>query len=181
MTWTETPAPPNPWVSTAGAPPPLWTPSTPCGTTVFVTTQQKTQTLYYIAVSGQTMFQLSAADMFGNNVALTDTTAIVVSKGGLRLVPDDGAGAGGYTADQPSNTVTLLWPAGAGEILVVDIYDDTAIGTGPQGPQGPQGPPGPTGPQGPVGGVGNWWIGLPTTLPPLPGVLWNNGGAICVS
>ena len=32
------------------------------------------------------------------------------------------------------------------------------------------GPPGP-----------NWWLGLPTTLPPLPNVLWNNGGVISVS
>ncbi len=151
MAWTETPVPPNPWVSTAGQPPSMWTPSTPCGTTVLVTTQQKTQTLYYIANSGQTLFPLSTADMFGNNVLLTDTTALVASKGGLRLVPDDGTGAGGYTADQLSNTVTLLWPAGAGEILVVDLYDDTAIGTGPQGPQGPPGPAGPAGATGPAG------------------------------
>ena len=173
MTWTETPVPPNPWVSTAGQPPTMWTPSTPCGTSVFVTTQQKTQTLYYIAGSGQTQFPLSAADMFGNNVLLTDTTALVVFKGGLRLVPDDGTGVGGYTVDMPNNQVNLLWPAGAGEILVADIYDTTAIGTGPQGPQGPPGPVGPPGP--------NWWLNLPTTLPPTAGVLWNNGGVICVS
>ena len=27
----------------------------------------------------------------------------------------------------------------------------------------------------------NWWLNLPTTLPPTAGVLWNNGGVICVS
>ena len=176
MTWTETPVPPNPWVSTAGVPPQMWTPSTPCGTTVNVTVQQKTQTLYYITSSGQTQFPLSAADMFGSNVLLTDDTALVVFKGGLRLVPDDGTGVGGYTVDMPNNQVNLLWPAGDGEILVADIYDTTAIGTGPQGPQGPQGPMGPIGPPGP-----NWWLGLPTTLPPTAGVLWNNGGVISVS
>ena len=96
MAWTETAVPPNPWVSTAGVPPSTWTPTPPCGTTVLVTTQQKTQTLYYVANSGQTLFSLGAADMFGNNVLLTDDTALIVSKGGLRLVPDDGTGAGGW-------------------------------------------------------------------------------------
>ena len=159
MAWTETAVPPNPWVSTAGVPPSTWTPTPPCGTTVLVTTQQKTQTLYYIANSGQTAFSLSAADMFGNNVLLTDDTALVVSKGGLRLVPDDGTGAGGYTVDTPGNTITLLWPAGSSEILVVDIYDDTAIGIGPAGPAGPPGAAGadgavgPQGPAGPAGGI----------------------------
>ena len=159
MAWTETAVPPNPWVSTAGVPPSTWTPTPPCGTTVLVTTQQKTQTLYYVANSGQTAFSLSAADMFGNNVLLTDDTALVVSKGGLRLVPDDGTGAGGYTVDTPGNTITLLWPAGSSEILVVDIYDDTAIGIGPTGPAGPPGAAGadgavgPQGPAGPPGGI----------------------------
>jgi hypothetical protein len=122
MTWTETPVPPNPWVSTAGVPPSTWTPATPCGVTVKVTIQQKTQTLYYIADSGQTLFSLSAADMFDNNVLLDGSQALVVSKGGLRLVPDDGSGVGGYTVDFSNNTITLLWPAGDGEILVVDLF-----------------------------------------------------------
>ena len=180
MAWTETTVPPNPWVSIAGGTP-VWTPAPPCGTTVNVTVQQKTQTLYYIAVQGQTQFPMSTADMFGNNVLLDGSQALTVTKGGLRLVPDNGTGAGGYTVDLTNNLINLLWPAGSGEILVADIYDATTIGIGPQGPAGPQGPPGPTGPQGPVGGVGNWWVGLPTTLPPLPGVLWNNGGVVCVS
>ena len=154
MAWTETSSLPNPWVSTAGVPPSTWTPTPPCGTTVLVTTQQKTQTLYYIAGSGQTQFPLSAADMFGNNILLTDDTALVVSKGGLRLVPDDGTGAGGYTVDTPGNTITLLWPAGSSEILVVDIYDDTAIGIGPAGPPGAAGADGAVGPQGPAGPPG---------------------------
>ena len=159
MAWTETAVPPNPWVSTAGVPPSTWTPTPPCGTTVLVTTQQKTQTLYYVANSGQTLFSLGAADMFGNNVLLTDDTALIVSKGGLRLVPDDGTGAGGYTVDMLGNTITLLWPAGSSEILVVDIYDDTAIGIGPTGPAGPPGAAGadgavgPQGPAGPPGGI----------------------------
>ena len=63
MAWTETAVPPNPWVSTAGEPPSVWTPSPTCGVTVDVTVQQKTQTLYYIAATGQTQFSLSAADM----------------------------------------------------------------------------------------------------------------------
>ena len=122
MAWTETPVPPNPWVSTAGQPPSLWTPSAPCGTTVLVTTQQKTQTLYYIASSGQTLFPLSTADMFGNNVLLDGSQALTVYKGGLRMVPDNGTGAGGYTVDLPNNAINLLWPAGSGEILVVDLF-----------------------------------------------------------
>ena len=123
----------------------MWTPSPPCGTTVNVTVQQKTQTLYYIASSGQTQFQLSAADMFGNNVLLDGSQALAVYKGGLRLVPDNGTGAGGYTVDLPNNQINLLWPSGAGEILVVDLYsvvpDDGGGGsTGPQGPAGLMGP-----------------------------------------
>ena len=145
---------------------------------------QDTQTLYYVSVQGQTIFPLSAADIYGNSAFLTNDMAMTVTKGGLRLVPDNGTGVGGYTVDVINNAIILLWPAGDGEILVADIYDAIPIGTGPQGPPGPtgpQGPVGPTGPQGPVGGVGNWWVGLPTTLPPLSGVLWNNGGVICVS
>ena len=123
MAWTETPVPPNPWVSTAGAPPQMWTPSPPCGGPIVkVTVQQKTQTLYYIASTGQTQFSLSAADMFNNNVLLDGSQALAVSKGGLRLVPDDGSGAGGYTVDLSNNTINLLWPAGASEILVVDLF-----------------------------------------------------------
>ena len=134
----------------------------------------RSQTLYYPTSSGQTVFPLSVLDMFGNSISLTDTMTLAVTKGGIRLVPDDGTGAGGYIVTLASSTITLLWPAGAGEILVADIYD--ATDGGPPGPVGPQGPPGPIGPPGP-----NWWLGLPTTLPPLPNVLWNNGGVISVS
>ena len=165
MAWTETPVPPNPWVSTAGQPPSLWTPSTPCGGPIVkVTIQQKTQTLYYIASTGQTQFSLSAADMFNNNVLLDGSQALAVSKGGLRLVPDDGSGAGGYTVDLSNNTINLLWPAGASEILVVDLFwsgidglepgGGGGGGTGPAGPPGPPGPTGATGPQGPAGATG---------------------------
>ena len=34
----------------------------------------------------------------------------------------------------------------------------------------------------PGSGTGpGWWLTLPTTLPSLPGQLWNNGGVVCVS
>ena len=102
MAWTETTVPPNPWVSIAGGTP-VWTPAPPCGTTVNVTVQQKTQTLYYIAVQGQTQFPMTAADMFDNNVLLDGSQALTVYKGGLRLVPDNGTGAGGYTVDLTNN------------------------------------------------------------------------------
>jgi Collagen triple helix repeat (20 copies) len=117
----QQPGGPNPWVSSGGVPP-VWTPAPGCGQTVNVTVQQKTQTLYYVTYAGQTVFSLSNADMYGNNVLLDPSTALAVSKGGLRLVPDDGSGAGSYTVNQPGNAITLLWPAGAGEILVIDLF-----------------------------------------------------------
>jgi len=210
--------------------------------------QPSTQTLYYVASTGQTAFPLSVPDMYGNSVHLIPGMTLSVTKGGLRLVPDAGAGVGGYTVNVASSTVNLLWPAGSGEILTVDVYDITTIATGPQGPPGIAGtvflqedvltvtapntlsqlsrtPDGfafilfvegrpffaavpspaftysgtvvtwvstlyslqPGNEVVAVYTVGttplplDWWLTLPTTLPPKAGILWNNGGVICVS
>ena len=95
----------------AGAPPPsVWTPSAPCGTTVLVTTQQKTQTLYYIASSGQTLFPLSTADMCGNNVALDRRHGARRVEGRLKARSRRRHGRGRVHRRQPSNTVTRRGP-----------------------------------------------------------------------
>jgi hypothetical protein len=54
---------------------------------------------------------------------------------------------------------------------------------GPQGTPGTNGTNGAVGPQGPQGPPGNPsdFSTLPQTLPPIPGVTWNNGGRISMS
>ena len=84
--------------------------------------QQKTISLYYEAFVGQISFPLSAADLFGNNYLLEPTTALSVTRNGARLSPVDPTGGGGYTIDVSSNSVRLAWPAGDGEIVIVDLW-----------------------------------------------------------
>ena len=87
-----------------------------------VTQVQKTLTLYYRAMTGQLDFPLSVFDLYSNNYLLTASSAIAVTRNGGRLMPDDGSGVGGYTVNVATNTVSLLWPAGDGEIVIVDLF-----------------------------------------------------------
>ena len=74
------------------------------------------------------------------------------------MTPDDGSGVGGYVV--LGNAVTLLYPAGSGETVTIDVWEA----------QQSLAPPGT-----------DWWNHLPTILPLTPGILWNNGGVVCVS
>jgi hypothetical protein len=62
-------------------------------------------------------------------VATIGDEALFVYRSGNRLVYFDG-----YTVDAPGNTVTLRYPAGAGEPIVFDVVSSTS--TGPAGPGG---------------------------------------------
>jgi hypothetical protein len=110
--------------------------------------------LYYVATAGQTVFPMTTPDFYARS-AVAPFGAVEVFRNGSRLMPDTGSGVGGYTL--VGSTVTLLWPAGVGEIVTIDTWGQTLPS-----------PP-------------NWWLNLPTTLPPTSGVLWNNAGVICVS
>ena len=83
--------------------------------------QRKIKMLYYIASSGQTLFLLSVPDMFGNTLTLNGALQVSVSKGGLRLAPYNGT-TGDFIVNLTNNTITLLFPAGAGDILAVDAF-----------------------------------------------------------
>jgi hypothetical protein len=80
------------------------------------------------------VFPLDTPDEFGN-VATIGDEALFVYRSGNRLVYFDG-----YTVDVPDNTITLRYPAGAGEPIVFDVVSSTS--TGPPGPPGPAGPGG---------------------------------------
>ena len=112
--------------------------------------------LYYVAITGQTNFPLSVPDRFSLTYTLSDSSTVFVTRNGVRLMPDDGSGKGGFTLS--GNSVTLLWPAGQDETVAIDVWEQdsgASGGTGPQGPQGPPGATGATGPQGPQGPTGS--------------------------
>jgi hypothetical protein len=73
-----------------------------------------TNTLYYVAISGQSVFPLGVPDEF-NNVA-TLTLGAHIYRSGNRLVPTDG-----YTLDVPNNQVILAYPAGDGEPVAIEL------------------------------------------------------------
>ena len=147
----------NDWVDVStGQPIDVWGGDCGCAPApIHVTAVQKTLTLYYRAISGQVSFPLSTRLIF-TATAPTPIDHLVrligITRNGSRLTPDDGSGVGGYNVDPLLNAVNLLWPAGDGELVVIDIYD-TAIAEGPAGPTGPPGLTGPSGPIGPPGGL----------------------------
>lgn len=127
MTWASVSPGASGWIPvdpcTGPLPPPVVPPGPPVATS-----------LYYTATAGQTVFPLDTPDEFGN-VATIGDEALFVYRSGNRLVYFDG-----YTVDVPDNTITLRYPAGAGEPIVFDVVSSTS-----EGPAGPAGPPGPTG------------------------------------
>jgi hypothetical protein len=97
----------------ANQPPPAPpTPPAPTGSVI----------LYYITGQGQTVFSLSSPDFFGNTYQLTTNNILDVTLNGTRLMLDNGTGTGGFTYSVASNTVTLLYPAGAGGQLIINIF-----------------------------------------------------------
>lgn len=82
----------------------------------------KGMSLYYVVGNNpQQVFPLGVPDVFGNNYVLSASSAIEVFANGTRLMPDDGTGRGAYTINMINNTLTLLYPAGQGEIITIDV------------------------------------------------------------
>jgi hypothetical protein len=77
--------------------------------------------LYYLATQGQQNFLLSTPDRFALSYVLDEGSKVQVSRNGLRLMPDDGSGKGGFAV--ANNVVMLLWPAGADETVIVDVWE----------------------------------------------------------
>jgi hypothetical protein len=110
-----TPTPVNTWISSSGC--------APAPTTLPPINFQMQLTLYYVAAQGQTNFPLSTPDHYGSTALVTPTANLAVSVGGNRLALDDGTKFGGFTVDSVNNAVNLVWPAGQGEVIIIDLYD----------------------------------------------------------
>ena len=72
-------------------------------------------TLYYVGVGGQTVFNLGTPDEFSNVGEMTEN-GVQVYRSGNRLTFTDG-----YTLDVLSNTVTLIYPVGDGEPIIIEL------------------------------------------------------------
>src|SRR4029077_12343280 len=72
-------------------------------------------TLYYVGLGGQTIFSLGTPDEF-NHVATMTTTGVQVYRSGNRLTLADG-----YTIDIANNRVILVYPAGDGEPIIIEL------------------------------------------------------------
>jgi hypothetical protein len=80
--------------------------------------------LFYTATAGQTVFPLTAGDMFGRSFTLKSdgSNGVDVYLNGVRLTPDDGSGTlGDYQVEPAASTVTLMKGAQAGFILAADV------------------------------------------------------------
>jgi hypothetical protein len=82
-----------------------------------------TSSLYYPTAADQTVFPLTAADMFGQTFTLNPdgSNGVLAFLNGVRLAPDDGTQKGDFTVDPSTSTLTLLKPASAAGILAVDV------------------------------------------------------------
>lgn len=87
------------------------------------------KTLYYIASAGQTLFNLSTPDVFGQ-VGIMDGNNVLVYVDGDRKVPITD-----YTIDAYHNQIILVAPATAGESVIIDLVEmiPTPIPTPPLG------------------------------------------------
>lgn len=100
-----------------------WVPTVGCSPDQQTIVFSKSGDLWYAAAQGQTNFPLATPDHFNNTYFLISDN-IEVYANGSRLAPDDGAGFGGYTVDIVNNAVNLVWPAGAGEIVAISVFDN---------------------------------------------------------
>jgi hypothetical protein len=78
--------------------------------------------LVYIATAGQKTFSFNTPDHYGNTATINTSNWIEVTASGLRFAQDDGTGFGGYTINYGANAITFLWPRGAGEVVLIDIF-----------------------------------------------------------
>jgi hypothetical protein len=94
----------------------LWTP-------IGAPTPSAVSTLFYQAASNQTVFPLTAGDLYGHSVVLKadGSNGVEAYLNGVRLTFDDGTGKGDYTVAAATSTITLLKPTWAGAILAVDV------------------------------------------------------------
>jgi hypothetical protein len=81
-------------------------------------------TLHYLAVQGQTAFPTTTPDRFARSYILHPTSVVQVSRNGGRLMPDDGSGKGSFSV--AGNIVTLLWPAGLDETVIIDVLEPSS-------------------------------------------------------
>lgn len=86
-----------------------------------LTQNSKIITLFYEATAGQTRFPCGVADMFGNTFRVTAATLIDVYSNGSLLAPENGLGFGSYSVDYVGNAINLLNPAGAGQVIAVEV------------------------------------------------------------
>jgi hypothetical protein len=82
-----------------------------------------TSSLYYPTAANQTVFPLTATDMFGHTFTLQadGSNGVLAFLNGVRLAPDDGTAIGDFTVDPATSTLTLLKPANANGVLAVDV------------------------------------------------------------
>jgi len=97
-------------------------------------------TLTYVATAGQVVFSLGSNDRFGNKFLLVSGYLVDVTVNGVRLALDDGTGFGGYRINVPLNNISLLYPAGSGSAVIIDVFSPATPGPGP----GPTPTPTPT-------------------------------------
>lgn len=71
--------------------------------------------LYYAGVGGQTVFSLGMPDLFGHVATLT-TSGALVSRNGMRLIPDDS-----FAFDVANNQIVFAYPVGDGESVIFDL------------------------------------------------------------
>ena len=103
-------------------------PATAIGSTGFpaAVNVNRVISLYYVASAAQEIFSLATPDRFGNTAELAVGMTVDATAGGIRLALDDGTGYGGYTVTIVEDVVTLLSPAGAGEQIIIDVYENLA-------------------------------------------------------
>jgi len=80
--------------------------------------------LAYVATAGQTVFTLSIPSLSGATWTLhvaPDSEGIDVHVNGAKKLPEVAGPLGDYIVDHAGNTVTLLTPASAGDLVQIDV------------------------------------------------------------
>jgi hypothetical protein len=78
------------------------------------------QLFYLASFLGQTVFNLTAPDLFGNDWTLTVGEAVTVWLNGVKLVPSGAGFVGDYTVDYPNSLVTLAQIAPDQSVVEID-------------------------------------------------------------
>jgi hypothetical protein len=87
-----------------------------------------TGSFFYVATAGQTVFNLTQADIYGNLLAspLTAEEGIDVHLNGVRLAPWTAAFDGDYVVDLPTSSIILRQGAQDAALVAVDVLLDKA-------------------------------------------------------